>query len=204
MKTLKIFILIAGVLAFTKASSQAPKTEVGIRGGLNLSSMSVEDADDNNILPGFQAGVYSKIPLGNGSFSLQPELLYSGKGLKKDGTEYNLNYLELPLKVAYNLAPDFNFHAGPYVGYLLNAKVKGSGQLADVSGMIDPGAIDNSYFNNLDVGLTAGLGFSLNRLDLGFDYSFGILPTADENKALQPILGSAKNNVIQVHVGYRF
>lgn len=204
MKNLKIIILIAGMLAFTQVNAQAPKTEIGIKGGLNLSSMSIENADDNNILPGFQAGIYSKIPLGSGTFSLQPEVLYSKKGLKKDGTDYNLSYLEVPLKMAYNLAPDFNFHAGPYVGYSLSAKAEGSGQMADVSGMIEPGAIDKSYFNNLDVGLTAGMGFSLNKLDLGFDYSFGFLPTAEENKARQPVLGNAKNNVIQVHVGYRF
>ena len=206
MKALKYIIIIIGIGVFSQAHAQMP--QFGIKAGLNLSNMSVDGADDSNILPGFHVGAFTSVPIGTSAFSVQPELLYSTKGMKAEYTEsvtgeatYRLNYIDIPVYLVYNLARDFNFHAGPYVGFLLNAHTEFDSEVVD---FLEITSEDEDYFNSITVGLSAGLGFSLMKFDLGFNYSFGFIPVADENKALEPLLGDAKNNVIQVYVGYRF
>lgn len=209
MKILKYIIIIIGIGAFSQAHAQMP--QLGIKAGLNLSNMSVEGADDSNILPGFHVGAFTSVPIGTSAFSVQPEVLFSTKGMKAEytgivtgETTYRLNYIDIPVYLVYNLARDFNFHAGPYVGFLLNANTETDAEVLDFLEITNQDDLDKEYFNGTTVGLSAGLGFSLMKFDLGFNYSFGFIPVADEEKALEPLLGDAKNNVIQVYVGYRF
>ena len=106
-------------------SLKAQESHAGIKGGINLSSLTTDGNSDKNLKIGFHAGVYDKIPVGE-SFAIQPELLYSVKGIKlnyddntfADGeTRFNLNYIDLPVKFVFNLSDDFEFQFGPYVSY---------------------------------------------------------------------------------------
>ena len=83
--------------------SLSPK--FGIKGGINLSNLYVDDVKDENMKVGLNLGIYAKIPLVKG-FSIQPELLYSSKGAKltydnillgKGEYRFNLNYVEVPV-----------------------------------------------------------------------------------------------------------
>lgn len=175
MKYIKIkVLLLVCFVAFSSLSAQ--DIEFGLKGGMNLSSMSIPDADDSNILPGFHAGVFTRVPIANSNFAIQPELLYSAKGLKamhselsESETTYQLYYVDLPVNLIYNLAPDFYFQGGPYLGLLMNANASSESDL-----LIDQ-PIDKQSFNKLDVGVGAGLGFSLNKIDIGFNYNFGLI-----------------------------
>src|SRR5688500_20269401 len=82
-------------------SSLSPK--LGVRAGVNLSNMFVEDVSDENMKVGINLGVFAKLPLTRG-FSIQPELNYSSKGAKEEYNNFiegegeyrfNLNYIEL-------------------------------------------------------------------------------------------------------------
>src|SRR5688572_27595740 len=68
-------------------NSLAPK--FGIKGGVNLTNMYVQDVSDENMKVGFNAGFFAKLPVTRG-FSIQPELLYTSKGAKET---YN-NFIE--------------------------------------------------------------------------------------------------------------
>lgn len=83
-------------------SSKAQESVSGIKGGLNLSSLTTDGNDDKNLKAGFHLGVYNKIPLG-ASVAIQPELLYSVKGMKLDYNESAIlpspsEYFLLPLR----------------------------------------------------------------------------------------------------------
>ena len=67
-------------------------TEFGVKGGLNMSNLYTDDADDENILYGFNAGVYATLPVSD-FVAIQPELLFTTRGSK---LEYN-NALALSL-----------------------------------------------------------------------------------------------------------
>src|SRR5690349_11177041 len=84
MLALGLAIVIApGVFAQEPqtASEPAPTTKFGIKGGVNLTNLYVNDVKDENMKVGFNAGVFAKVPMSR-VVSLQPELLYSQKGSK--------------------------------------------------------------------------------------------------------------------------
>lgn len=201
-----IFCLLVSTVAVGQEST------AGFKGGINLSSLTTDGNNDKNLKVGFHAGVYNKIPLGR-SFSLQPELLYSGKGMKlnydesalADGdSKFNLNYLELPVKLVFNLAEDFEFQFGPYVAYLVNANVDTDADVLDFWEIDSEDEIDRDRFKSLDYGVSLGLGFNLDALILGFNYNLGLTQVAKDDELSYDVLGDAKNSVIQVYAGLRF
>ncbi|WP_350340135.1 porin family protein [Paraflavitalea speifideaquila] len=113
----------------TSETSLQPK--IGIKGGINLSNLYVDDVEDENMKVGVNVGVFAKFPLTRG-FSIQPELLYSSKGAKltynnilgQGEYRFNLNYVELPILAVFNLGKNFNIHAGPYAALLTSANIK--------------------------------------------------------------------------------
>lgn len=188
----------------------AQESHSGIKGGLNLSSMTTDGNNDKNLKAGFHVGVFDKIPVSE-SFSVQPELLYSVKGMKinydglaKGDTKFNLNYIDLPVKLVFNLADDFDFHFGPYVGYLVNAKMKTDAEVLDFYDINSEDDINRKNFHALDYGLVGGLGFDLKPLIIGFDYNLGLATVAKDDEKSYDLVGDAKNTVIQVYVEMKF
>ncbi|MFW6226663.1 MAG: porin family protein [Bacteroidota bacterium] len=209
---MKKSIITLAIITFTMLYNvNAQERQFGVKGGLNLASLSVEDADDSNLLTSFHAGLYANLPVVADFVALQPELLYSGKGIRVEYTnlvtgesEYQLNYIDIPIYLIYNLQTDFYFQAGPYVGILMNAQSETDAEILSFLDLDTEDEIDKDYFNDIDFGLSAGMGFRVSQLDVGFNYSFGLLPVADEDDSLEPLIGDAKNRVIQVYVGFRF
>ncbi|HCX99587.1 MAG TPA: PorT family protein, partial [Bacteroidales bacterium] len=122
----KMFIFTVA-LTLTAGAISAQESRFGIKGGLNVSTLTTNDFDDKNLKPGFHVGVFNKISLGE-ALAIQPELLFSTKGAKysydnilvKGDSKFNLNYIELPVKLVVNLLTIFEVQFGPYVGYLVN------------------------------------------------------------------------------------
>src|SRR5438445_3966065 len=55
------------------------KTKLGIKGGLNLTTLYSADVSTSHMKAGFDAGIFAKSPVTRGFF-VQPVLLYSMKG----------------------------------------------------------------------------------------------------------------------------
>jgi hypothetical protein len=210
MKKITIALFLAGYLFATQVSAQ--NSVFGAKGGLNFSNMTVEGNNDQNLKFGFHAGVFNKISISE-FFAVQPELLYSGKGFKNnfdniifvDGeAKFNLNYIDFPVKLVYNLAPDFDFHFGPYVGYLASANVETNAEVLDYFDVSTQDELDRDNFKTFDVGLTAGMGFTLDPVILGFNYNLGLTKVAKDDRPTEEMLGDARNTVIQVFVGIMF
>lgn len=210
MKKILVAVLIGGILFVSNLSAQ--NSDFGAKGGLNFSNMTVSGNNDENLKLGFHVGVFDKISISE-SFAIQPELLYSVKGFKynfdnvvfADGeAKFNLRYIDLPVKLVYNLSPDFEFQFGPYVSYLLKAKVKTDAEVMDFFDIDSDGELDRANFRPIDMGLSAGLGFNLHPFLLGFNYNVGLTRVAKENRPAEEIIGDARNTVIQIYAGIRF
>jgi len=174
------------------------QTTFGAKAGLNLSNLSIEDASDKNMVTGLHAGVFVNFPISE-AFSVQPELLFSQKGTKWDpmeNVEAKLiqSYIDLPVNLVYNLAKDFDFQLGPYVGFLAGSKIDGTFE----------DDLDKDYFNSLDFGLQGGLRFFLSPVYLGFTYKYGLTQVAKEGKIAETLLGDAAHRTIQVYVAVPF
>jgi len=209
--------LSAFFLLFTtvKAQQQQTSTEsdmatkFGIKGGLNLTNLHSNNFADNNLKAGFNAGIFSKIPVTPG-FSIQPELLYSVKGNKSDYNNFiegsgeyrfNLGYVELPLLAVVNLAKNFSIHGGGYAAYLAYADIKDVNNNGNINGITD---LNENNFNRWDFGLAGGVAFDIEHFTLGARYNYGLVDIGKSGNFSSSVLGNAKNNGLSIYVGFGF
>ncbi|HKK38218.1 MAG TPA: porin family protein [Cryomorphaceae bacterium] len=180
---------------------------LGIKGGLNISNLSIDDGDVDNRFA-YHFGGYFNLPVGE-LLSIQPELLYSARGASstydadvlgfdiEGESTFNLNYIDVPVLAVFHLGDALQIEAGPYVSFLANSSFETDGDLGDFDA-----DIDNDSFKSLDYGLTGGLGVNLGLLQVGARYMYGLQEIQDSEGA-EILLGDAKNRVIQVYAALR-
>jgi len=188
-------------------NSLSPK--FGIKGGVNLTNMYVNDVSDENMKVGFNAGFFAKLPVTRG-FSIQPELLYTSKGAKEtydnfilgEGEyRFNLNYIELPVLAVINLAKNFNVHVGPYVSYLVNANIKDLKNDGTINDIKD---LDAENFNRFDYGVAGGLGIDISNFTLGARYNYGFREIGKSGSLSGQLTKDSKNSAISLYIGIGF
>ncbi|RYE57735.1 MAG: PorT family protein [Sphingobacteriales bacterium] len=209
---LSVGTLFSGSIAAQEQQTSAEnglRSKFGIKAGLNLANLYVDDVKDENFKAGFNAGLFAKLPVTRG-FSIQPELLYSNKGAKLSydagifGGEgeyrFNLHYVELPVLAVINVVKNLNIHAGPYVSYLAGANITRVNDDNEVNDITDLKA-DN--FNRIDYGLAGGIGLDFQNLTVGARYNYGLREIGESGLSGQ-ITKNSKNSVINVYLGFAF
>ncbi|MCD0466269.1 porin family protein [Flavobacterium sp. ENC] len=190
------------------AQSENVTTEFGVKGGFNMSNLYDDnnDPDDNNVLYGFNAGVYATLPISD-YIAIQPELLFTTKGAKLEynnafaegDAKFKLNYIELPLLVRVNVTKNFNIQAGGYASYLVSSKVTGSG---DFDFNED---VDTDDLNKFDAGLSAGLGVDFSPVSIGVRYNYGLTTVGKERTVAGTTytFPDAKNSNLTLYLSYK-
>ena len=189
---------ISGIQAQEKTASY------GFKGGLNFSNLYTDNVDDNNVLTGFNAGLYAKFPVAKG-IAIQPEISYTTKGAElvynnlfvKGTAKFNVNYIEVPVLLVMNITDNFNVHVGPYAAYMVSGKTSNDSNL-----MSTQRDLDTDDFNKFDAGLAGGLGVDLDVVNFGVRYNYGLTKIAKESTT-NLISSDAKNSVLSVYVGLR-
>jgi Outer membrane protein beta-barrel domain len=199
IKHVSLFVLIS-MVSMLATNTTLAQARAGIKGGLNVSNLYIDDIHDENARYGFNAGLYGQV-FSSDVFALQPELLYSTKGSKAfyDGPfeqtiKYNLNYLDLPVLAVFKLGKSAEIHVGPYASYLLNANVSYSGDLAN-----GDDEIDKDQLKSYDYGLVGGFGMNFGTIQIGARYNYGLVKIADSDAA-ELFLGDSKNSVAQLYL----
>lgn len=219
--------LLAGGLALLAAPAQAQTTfSIGPQVGLTVAGASNASPNTSTIhyRAGFEAGVQSIVQFGH--LAVQPSLHFSQKGLNEHYgydlysryTDYRLNYLTLPLNVAYSLRPDgqgLQVFAGPYVGLLLGGNYQLTsddrgpfGGTDYYEGTIAPGttytipapgttAPQPRLCQRVDAGFQAGLGYRFGKLLAQANFAFGLTD-------LHPLMPAAHNRTAQASLSYLF
>lgn len=210
-------VMAAGLLVPAGVFAQEQQTSMdsgmtakfGIKGGLNLTSLYVDNVSSEHMKAGFNAGIFAKLPVTRG-FSIQPELLYSVKGAKDtynnllEGSgeyQFNLGYIEMPVLAVINLARNFNLHAGGYAAYLASANVKDVNSDGSVNGATDLNA-DN--FQRWDFGLIGGLGFDIENFTLGARYNYGLTNIGKSGSLSGDLTQNSKNAGVSIYIGFGF
>jgi hypothetical protein len=213
MKKLKIRIAIVLLISivqisFSQTSTNSSELKFGFKGGANFTNLYTDNVDDNNVLVGFNAGIFAKLPI-TASLAIQPELLYSTKGSQLkynnafvNGTStFRLNYIELPILLVINLTHNFNIHAGPYVAYLVDGKATNDAQgtLFDIQNNLS-----NEDYNKFDTGLSVGVGFDTDNLGFGVRYNYGLQKVGKERNfaGTNYTFPDGKNSVINLYLSY--
>ena len=170
--------------------------------------MAGDDADGLDGRTSFHLGVTAEIEMSD-TFSIQPELLYSGQGFtgsemdNSTGVDVNIdlkgrvNYLNLPIMAKYYVSENFSLEAGPQIGFLLSAESE-----TEVSGggISETEEVDfKDDLKSTDFALNLGAGYKLDSgLNFGLRYSMGLTDVPDEGSS------DFKHSVLQLSVGYSF
>jgi hypothetical protein len=211
MKNSKIILasLVLTIMGFTNSNAQSSNvTKFGVKGGVNFSNLYTDNADDENVLTGFNIGLYAKVPVTN-SISVQPEIYYTGKGAEvvynnafASGTaKFKLNYIEVPVMLVANVTKNFNVQVGPYAGYLI------SGKTTNESGTYNfQDNINTDDFNKIDAGVAAGLGLDLETVSFGVRYNYGLTKVGKERSypAGNYTFPDGKNSVLSFYGAFSF
>ncbi|MEX2513994.1 MAG: porin family protein [Cyclobacteriaceae bacterium] len=209
-------LILFGGASFAFAQSNNPGPKIGIKGGLNLSQLYVDqpNVEDENMKLGIHFGVFGKIPV-NSFVAVQPEVLYTNMGSKiaYGGSDFedlfgietgeirfNLNYIQVPVALAVNLGP-LNIHAGPYLSYLLSANVN-DWKSSDTS-PTEVKELDTEDFNSTDYGVVLGVGFDIKGVNVGARYNFGMREVGKDGLAGN-LTDNSKNSVGQIYLGFGF
>ena len=209
MKNSKIILasLVLTFMGYTNSNAQSNVTKFGVKGGVNFSNLYTDNADDENVLTGFNIGLYAKVPVTN-SISIQPEIYYTGKGAEVaystpvNGTaKFKLNYIEVPVMLVANVTKNFNVQVGPYAGYLI------SGKTTNESGTYNfQDNINTDDFNKIDAGVAAGLGLDLETVSFGVRYNYGLTKVGKERSysGTNYTFPDGKNSVLSFYGAFSF
>lgn len=196
---------VLGLMSFTGMQAQEKIASYGFKGGLNFSNLYTDTVDDNNVLTGFNAGLYAKFPITN-SIAIQPEINYTTKGAELvynnaivQGTaKFNVNYIEVPVLLVANITENFNVHVGPYAAYMVSGKTTNDSNFSS-----SQRELDTDDFNKFDAGISGGVGIDLDAVNFGVRYNYGLTKIGKDDSSSNFISSDAKNSVLNVYVGLR-
>ncbi|TVT43086.1 PorT family protein [Hymenobacter setariae] len=226
----QFLLLVVSGLALASAAQAQTTFSIGPRVGLNVSTGHFSTAE--RAFPeqasatrrlGFEAGLTSTVQFGH--FAVQPSLLFSQKGYRTSGyrllidmatsyeEEVRLNYLTLPLNLAFTLGRDgqgFQVFAGPYVSLLVGGNYSDKiSSFEEVRGKIKPASVasdgDNRYAQRFDGGLQAGVGYRVKGVQVQASYSLGLRNSAvpyQYNGQVYDNQPTAYNRAFQVSLSY--
>lgn len=214
---LRIFTLGAALLLATTVFGQQQqtstesdlKTKFGIKGSFSLTTLYSSDVSTNHMKPGFDAGIFVKMPVTRG-FSIQPELLYSLQGAKNTYSNFiqgsgeyrfNLGYLKVPVLAVVNIAPNFNLHLGGYAAYLVNANIK---QVDNNGNLESATELNAGDFNRWDAGLIGGAAFDIQNVTIGARYNYGLVQIGKDGSASGDLTKGQKNAGFNFYLGFGF
>lgn len=172
------------------ASSFAIAQTVGVKAGMNTSTISSDDSDPKF---GFYGGAYVNVPVAK-NFSIQPEVLFNNTGAKyhdDNDLKVSLSYISVPVMFQYNALPNLYFEAGPQFSFLVDSKFK----YKNVS------LKANDYIKGFDFGIGLGAGYYLTKnIGVNLRYVAGLTDVL-KNQGTQE---KGTNQVVQFGLTYKF
>jgi hypothetical protein len=191
-------VLLTSALSIVFMSTIFAQVKFGVTAGLNVSTLSANKEVSFKHKAGFQAGAVVDWAVAD-KVSIVPELLFTQRGAKYKNiskSSVKLNYLQIPVNVAYKfdvgLGSQIFVFAGPYLGCALSGSKKYEGK----SQSIKFGS-DKNKFKPVDFGINVGAGYYYSGVFFKLQYNLGL------NK-LNNDRGSIKSRNIAVSTGYFF
>ena len=158
-------VLITVVAGAQHANSPAGHINFGIKGGVNVFNVHNDNDIKYDSKAGFHFGLLGHIHF-DSQFAIQPEIVFSGQGAKIGDTNYNLNYVNVPVLFQYMFDNGFRLQAGPQAGFLITAKSKNDNVTTD----------NRDDLKSLDFGLCFGASYIFPPTGFGIDarYNLGL------------------------------
>lgn len=195
-KTLLSICILISTLA-TASAQLLPTFQLGIKGGLNFSSLKTNDNWlDGSSRTGYQAGLWARI--GGAGFHFQPELYVTGKNaqatVSETDAEVKMDFtsLDLPLLLGtrIGLGPiAARIQVGPVISFLIDKDNSVFDRLGQVG--------NTGAYKDQAIALTGGVGVDIMRLRADLRYEHGLSSLTKDGARSQKI------NLWTIGIGYR-
>lgn len=195
--------LLSCLIAFSSitAFAQMPNFTLGLKGGLNVSKLNADFADEENRL-GYQIGAWAR--LGGAGLYVQPEAYLGSKGSKfirftqdnnneveADG-KVKFTTLDIPLLFGTKIGPqNFNirFMAGPVISFVVDEETTFESAYNQ--------ATDFGNYKNQTWAGQAGAGIDIGNLSIDARYEAGLSNISRSDRYDQ------KQNLWHLSLGYK-
>lgn len=208
----KTMLVLCTLFLSGAAIAQDQKVKLGIKAGLNMANLSVDESELNSSdKTGFTAGLMVEIPLAK-KFSLQPELLYSQQGSKfsySDAEVSNsnfkstikLNYFNIPVMLKYYVTKGLSVQAGPQIGILLKSNNEYQDNFLGYDNKENMNL--KEYSSGIDTSVNFGLGYQFrDKFYADARYNLSYSNVFKESDVSYFINNDMKNRVFQITIGY--
>jgi hypothetical protein len=197
-----ILLVCASVLLMTAQTAMGQvQLAVGLKAGPNFAKINTDASATENYKSrtGFHGGAFVLIKATK--IGVQPEILFSQQGstvkINSQDYESNFSYVNIPIIIKLYTVAGINIQAGPQFGFVNSAE-------APVLTAPNTYTVQDVKARAKGSDITAAFG-------LGWDLPFGLTLDARYNLGLSKIYDkaptnettNAKNQVIQVSVGYK-
>ena len=195
-KILTVVVLFAALMTAVPAKAEV---KFGLKGGLNLTSMSLDaNAISKSNQAGFFIGPTVKFTLPIVGLGFDASALYDQRKAEVDDTSIKQQSIQIPINLRYGIGlgstASIYFFAGPQFGFNVGDK--------DIK--TDVG---NWTFKSSNISANVGLGLMLlGHLQVFANYNFGLGKTGEltENTVPNQIKENGKLNAWQIGVAYFF
>ena len=188
MKKILLILTVVFATAFTSRAQVIPSLAFGIKGGMNLTSISKSGnfATDNQA--GYLGGVWARF--GALGFNFQPEAYVTGKNVTVDGVKQKFTSVDVPLLFGGKIGAfgfGARFYTGPLVSFAIN-KDQNYGSVA--------GSIAHLNYKDQNYAWNLGAGIDIRSLSVDLRYEAG-LSKQDYGT------GSTKINLFNLSLAYK-
>jgi len=186
---MKKILTVAVSLAASMVIYAQSNVQFGLKGGINVASLNVDNEVDFSSRTSFHLGGLAHIHV-SPHFAVQPEVYFSGQGGKDGGETVRLNYINIPFLLQYMAGGGFRLQTGPQLGILVSAEDELDHVSVDIK--------DN--LNTADFAWTFGASYLIPNSSLGIDarYNLGISNIRDDGGS------NTQNRVFSIGMFYQF
>lgn len=178
-------LILASVMMLMATAFSFGQMDIGFgpKIGLNLTNMTNSNM---RIKPGIVVGAFANMRI-NDYLGVQPEILFSMQGTKKNDYTLKMNYLNIPIMAKAYMWKGLNLELGPQFGF----RTKASSEEGDISVNVKD---ETKVF---DFAIGVGLAYETEMgLTAGFRYLISATKAIDHEKN--------KNSVFQLTLGWMF
>ncbi len=233
MKSLYISIsILLLLLTGLNLQAQNDQFQIGITGGLNLSSLSIAQPDvpNSRLLPGGYIGISTTYNISN-RISLQSGLSLTAKGgiisgdssigfpfvrpanrFRKNILKSRQTYLQLPIYALYRININNEIkvliNAGPYFAYGIIGTTRLNANILHGDAIYEDEFKEKTFaargLKKFDFGLGAGVGIELKEVVLGVNYEYGTKNIGPKGEVYYPFYNTGyKNRNILLSLQYK-
>ena len=183
-KFLTVVVLFAALMTAVPAQAEV---KFGLKGGLNLTSMSLDESVINKSnQAGFFIGPTLKFTLPVVGLGIDASALYDQRKAEVEGVDVKEQSIQIPVNLRYGIGlgstASIYFFAGPQFGFNVGDK-----SIVSTAG--------EWTFNSSNLSANVGAGLMLlGHLQLSVNYNFGLGKTGEFEYSINSIYKSGSNN----------